>query len=289
MDTTLEETKKEKIQAMMTQKTGAHLLDSGGAYGRHWEKNQYRSFDDEPYITIPDVSCERDLSSVPYEANEYWFASVGKWLQKVEEVVPIVNIYHYFMEHLELSEDSLAIERMYYNEFDDEDTPHNQLLEEFAAHVTDNELSIVGDNTYNGENALSQDFQFRGFSAKGPQSKVNRFFIAIELHQGCDIRGGYSNPRFFECDFEELIGGMSKLDAHEVEREKDYDNAVLSNDEISSIKTGELRSWVSDDAGIDWYQDGCFNDKSKTLLPNLYYDDEDHTLYLADTMNTLQF
>ena len=29
---------------MLTENTGKHMLDSGGAYGRHWERNQKKSF-----------------------------------------------------------------------------------------------------------------------------------------------------------------------------------------------------------------------------------------------------
>ena len=34
------------IYKMLTESTGKHMLDSGGAYGRHWERNQKKSFKD---------------------------------------------------------------------------------------------------------------------------------------------------------------------------------------------------------------------------------------------------
>jgi len=39
---------KEIIASMLKENTGTHFLDSGGAYGRHWERNQTREFEDEP-------------------------------------------------------------------------------------------------------------------------------------------------------------------------------------------------------------------------------------------------
>ncbi len=37
-----------KIAEMLKENTGRHMLDSGGAYGRHWERNQDKTFEDEP-------------------------------------------------------------------------------------------------------------------------------------------------------------------------------------------------------------------------------------------------
>ena len=37
---------KQLIYKMLTQNTGAHFLDSGGAYGRNWERNQVKTIED---------------------------------------------------------------------------------------------------------------------------------------------------------------------------------------------------------------------------------------------------
>ena len=37
---------KEVIYQMLIESTGQHMLDSGGAYGRHWERNQKMSLED---------------------------------------------------------------------------------------------------------------------------------------------------------------------------------------------------------------------------------------------------
>lgn len=39
-------TTREIIYAMLTSNTGSHMLDSGGAYGRHWERNASKSIYD---------------------------------------------------------------------------------------------------------------------------------------------------------------------------------------------------------------------------------------------------
>ncbi len=38
------------ILGQLRENTGRHMLDSGGAYGRHWERNQLRDFEAEPEI-----------------------------------------------------------------------------------------------------------------------------------------------------------------------------------------------------------------------------------------------
>jgi hypothetical protein len=37
----------EVLLAMLTENTGKHFLDSGGAYGRHWQQNQTRNIEEE--------------------------------------------------------------------------------------------------------------------------------------------------------------------------------------------------------------------------------------------------
>ena len=42
------------IYKLLTENTGEHFLDSGGAYGRHWQRNQKKSLNDfrkEKYIS----------------------------------------------------------------------------------------------------------------------------------------------------------------------------------------------------------------------------------------------
>ena len=39
------------LASMLRENTGRHFLDSGGAYGRHWERNQGRDFKSEPETT----------------------------------------------------------------------------------------------------------------------------------------------------------------------------------------------------------------------------------------------
>ena len=46
---------KQVVYSMITENTGRHMLDSGGAYGRHWERNQKLSLDDFESLPAVDV------------------------------------------------------------------------------------------------------------------------------------------------------------------------------------------------------------------------------------------
>ena len=52
---------KEVLKEMLTENTGIHLLDSGGVYGRHWERNQGRDFDNEPATLLKFNSSEGEF------------------------------------------------------------------------------------------------------------------------------------------------------------------------------------------------------------------------------------
>ncbi len=42
----------ELITAMLKENTGSHFLDSGGAYGRNWQRNQKVDFEENQPVTV---------------------------------------------------------------------------------------------------------------------------------------------------------------------------------------------------------------------------------------------
>ena len=169
------------VRKMLTENTGKHILDSGGTYGRHWQRNKSRDFHNEPYgwwdiilnVPYPVVSLYSVLTEVFYDAN----------LEDVTED------YEDFAE----SEDYKR-------------KPHLECLYAFGDY---NDWGhAVSDNTANRENVLDQDFQYVWW----PDAEI----IAIQSHNGADLRGGYSSPRFFECDhdlFDDLISRATSVNA----------------------------------------------------------------------------
>ena len=175
MDTT-----KDVIAAMLTENTGAHFLDSGGAYGRHWERNQGRDFEAEPYATL-DVGIYRDSYNVP-----------------VLEFFAIVSAYHWLTERLHYAPDWQAK----FDAFaaDRDDTHWLEDMEAFAESVGADFQTV---NTYNGECILNQTLQFVVINPEESDfdndATPDGALVLLQVHGGCDVRGGYTAPKLFWC------------------------------------------------------------------------------------------
>jgi len=109
METT-ERTTAEVLKGMLTEDTGNHFLDSGGAYGRNHEKNQGRDFESEKHTVLS---------------------------FKYSDIEVMHNVYHWLLERLEYAPEEDAI----FNEFakleENEDKYWNQIMEEFPAYLAE--------------------------------------------------------------------------------------------------------------------------------------------------------
>lgn len=176
----------EVLKEMLTENTGRALLDSGDYYGRNWERNQTRDFDSEPE-TLLQFDTWRDS-----EGNER------------ADICIMHNVYHWLRDRLifnaELTE---LFDRM----VDEDDSSPSWLadaeafpgwlvergkVESVSGIYGDGEPVIV--NTYNHESLLSQVIQFVYWEDE------NGEHVALQIHGGCDVRGGYTRPRIFDVD-----------------------------------------------------------------------------------------
>lgn len=155
------------IADMLGTNTGVNILDSGGANGRNWQRNAGKSVTDwlnEPRVTVDDKYGDVSL-----------------------------NVFHHLIENLTYCKDldvqftaySKAQENTYYLE-----DIHNWLELLGAAE----EYSV---NSYNSESELSQIIQYTVFTLGGESG-----YVALQIHQGADARGGYTAPRIFRLDEE---------------------------------------------------------------------------------------
>lgn len=148
-----------KLYEMLTMNTGRHMLDSGDHYGRNYERNAMLTIED--FINAPR-------------------ASLDQW----GEIT--ISLFH----HLE---DSLTYESaldVAYVEFtrDSEDS-HLEDIENFLEYIG---ASVsYSENSYNYESALSQVIQYTVFTLSGGQ------YVALQVHGGADVRGGYTRPVIF--------------------------------------------------------------------------------------------
>lgn len=151
------------IYYMLSESTGTALCVSGGAYGRHWQENQKKTLKDwlnEPEVTITDDG----------------------WL---------INIFHYLRADLEL--DSFC------KEFNKKFVPTKDWNSESygvsltgRAWLEEQEFKFERSfNSYNGDSALSQVIQGEWLELG------DRHYLLLQIHQGCDVRGGYTDARLF--------------------------------------------------------------------------------------------
>ena len=178
------------IDQMLRENTGTNMLDSGGVYGRSWERNQNRNFADEPEAVLDE-----------------WGGVT-------------INLYHWLVDRLEYDfVIDKAMEKWGCTEARIDD-PWLEVLNEFPEEIESIGFQIGGIygegdpfiiNTYNGEDALSQVILYHfGTLTEGVLhgSKTSlqaalskeidgRPFVILSIHGGCDVRGGYTQPRFF--------------------------------------------------------------------------------------------
>jgi hypothetical protein len=156
------------ILGMLTENTGSSILDSGDAYGRKWEQNQALG-----------IEALAELPAVTFSNGS-----------------PVIGMFPFLREHLEYA----AVLDSAWSVFDEARPDGSWLgnLEEFFDTLG---VPVNGDfysdaryeiNTYNMEYCLlAQTIQFSFFGFGGND------YMALQIHGGCDIRGGYTKPRIF--------------------------------------------------------------------------------------------
>lgn len=232
----------EALKAMLTEDTGRHMLDSGDHYGRHHEENQGRDFDDEPEATL-------------------------EFCPSTGEVLIYRSVYHFL--RCEVNYDSDADRRLQEHGIE-HDLHGNRLSKAFAESLPGaSGLYGKGDpmafNSYNHECSLDQTIQGVVVNAR------NETLIILQIHGGCDVRGGYTRPRAF--------------------RPADDPASVLTFGDGTVSEEGADESWHTDCAGYRWYPNGDADqlqeydmttaDELEQILVNP--DEEDFRRYAAET------
>ena len=158
------------IYDMMIECTGRALCDSGDIYGRGWEKNQAV----HP-STLEPVTFEIDDGRVYYTINVY-HALINQKLE-CDEITDTFNALNIGSDNWD-NEDYYGVSR-----------EGGEYLDMVGARA-------VGDtwNTYNGDSNLSQVLQGCYIDIDGTD------YVLIQLHNGCDIRGGYTDARLFRLN-----------------------------------------------------------------------------------------
>jgi hypothetical protein len=160
------------VAGLMTENTGRHMMDSGDAYGRNFQAVQ-------------------GMTTADFQARPaaYWSQGCG----------PTLDLFHFLADHVEYAP---KMDRwLHIWAESDENARENwfTIAEGFAQHVDPKPEDSVRAphniwNTYNDDTLLSQGFQCVTFEYD------DETYIALQVHGGCDIRGGYTQPRVFKVE-----------------------------------------------------------------------------------------
>ena len=219
-----------KVFAMLTENTGRHFLDSGGmgggGYGRNWERNQLINigmFQDLPsQLTSFNVSRSYDYKE---EKNGRNF---GQGKLEIELTKPLFRLL------VDWTEYDADMQRQF-TRLDNQrpDDSWMSIMDEFATKYHDPDYSEFNEprttNSYNGDCSLSQTIQLTEFE------NFTAHYIALQIHGGCDVRGGYTSPKIFRIT-EDMFWMWN-------------DGYIMCNNSNCGS------NWFTDD-GYNWYFDG---------------------------------
>lgn len=145
---------------MLTENTGAALLDSGGIYGRNWERNQ-------------GITVEQFIESPAVTVTKYGID---------------LNVFHYLRERVEF----MPMIQEEFEQFaahpDRKDDSWYEIMHDWRELYP---CEYGGFNSYNDDCLLSQTIQGDYFEYEG------EVYLMLQIHGGCDVRGGYTAPKIF--------------------------------------------------------------------------------------------
>lgn len=203
---------KELIAGMLKENTGVALCDSGGAYGRAWQRNQGVDFAGQPEV------------EVDYE-----------WMDEGDRIDFTIDLYHFLNNNL--TSDELTDEfNSLFNAMDDWDGYGYGLSSDASKWIAscfnlkESDLSDGWHNSYNGESNLSQIIQFR---------YIDNDYVLLQIHNGCDARGGYTDAKLFKVQgsglCEGVYGVITYPDGRGVDVDSMYNGYSLTTDDHEEV------------------------------------------------------
>ena len=162
------------IHSMLVENTGTHMLDSGGANGRAWQRNQgltVEDFKNEPEAYI-------NVDSPDDEYPEFGVSLFHRLTSGVLELDDLCNEFNAIV--------CGAWNGRYYG-----------TDAEMSLFLDSNGFEPVGDawNSYNWQSALSQDVQGQDLELANGDT-----YILLQVHGGADARGGYTDAKLFKVN-----------------------------------------------------------------------------------------
>ena len=173
------------IYNMLIENTGIHFLDSGMANGRHWQQNQVKTLED-------------------FKNEDY--------VQYDKDYGITLSLFHHLDQALdynhEMTEDYIKhLKNKYEDNWPDFD--NREGLESYFEGDTWIKVNTWSslkpgklnfENSYNCDSVLSQNILMAWIG-----DIYDNDFIAISIHGGADVRGGYTGFKFFDMDQDQVF------------------------------------------------------------------------------------
>jgi len=185
---------KSVLTDLFKENTGRHMLDSGGAYGRNFEENN----------KLEDL--EEQKAAVSFDLRQITDYDTGEPTGEIE-IIPSVSMFHYLLNHSEYDETCHELTKLFKDFADLGDTNRSWLTEmtEFVEEHDVNNREAHATNTYSCEfNHADQIVRFIPFTIhyldeENPSETELEYdiygeHVLIQVHGGCDVRGGYTAP-----------------------------------------------------------------------------------------------
>ncbi len=219
------------IYKMLTETQGKPFIDSGGSSNRHWQRNQDKTLD--------------DFINESEQTFEVGFDKDGK----ADEVLRSVSVFHFLAgsgSNLELDEICEEFNKLNALDEDLSDCePYGVKLSAWnylksyidikIDEYNNKEFKIRVWNTYNHDCDLSQTLQGANLTINGED------YILIQIHGGCDVRGGYTDAVLFKCEYgiinEYLFEYMDNYEL--IENELEYIDSMVDYYDSKKIYTGK--------------------------------------------------
>ena len=179
MKLTLDQT----IAAMLTENTGTHMLDSGGANGRAWQRNIGKTVED--FRAMPSATAE-------IYVREYKGETVA-------EILPRVNVFHLLTGGaLELDEHCREFNAMPVDDWKSNDFYGVSIAGAEWLEMRGFNASGESFNTYNWAANHSQVLQGAELTRESEYGEEK--YLLLQIHGGADVRGGYTDAKLFKLD-----------------------------------------------------------------------------------------
>lgn len=233
------------LKEMYCENTGSHFLDSGGAYGRGYDSaNAVKHLDwmkQKPAIAVVDQYSRDGSYDFYVQKNAYLFLVESleydlemdqrfhKFCQSEKEFVFTFYDKHMIptiaCEALDKYSRIYGVEKGYQlnkkrvEYFSPKDESYYKCISAWkdllsqadAFEDLEDYEDLKGYNTANGETCLNKTLQWEMFTIHN--GKYEGHYIILQIHNGCDIRGGYSTPHIFKYDEDQFWCKMDDITA----------------------------------------------------------------------------